>query len=199
MAATEIRSAAAQDREELARILAAAFADDPVFSWVFPGDERRPRVLWPFFGFIATETYVPKGAVYLADGACACWGPPGSSDDWPDERSARFGELMMREGDPGDLERLSVLGGIMEGTRPREPHWYLAMLATVPERQGQGMGAALLRHTLVEADRAQLPAYLESSNPRNVPLYLRHGFEAVGRLDLPDGPSMTTMWRPARV
>src|SRR5687767_6551887 len=36
-----------------------------------------------------------------------------------------------------------------------------------PARQGRGLGAALLRAQLAVCDQAGLPAYLESSNPRN--------------------------------
>ena len=44
-----------------------------------------------------------------------------------------------------------------------------------------------------------MPAYLEASNPANVPLYQRHGFELAGAFDLPDfGPTVHTMWREAR-
>ena len=48
---------------------------------------------------------------------------------------------------------------------------------------------------LAEADAEGLPCYLESSNPRNVSLYLRHGFVETGELPLPDGPSLIQMWR----
>jgi ribosomal protein S18 acetylase RimI-like enzyme len=43
-----------------------------------------------------------------------------------------------------------------------------------------------------------MPAYLESSNPRNMSLYRRHGFEQVGELPLPDGPALYPMWRTPR-
>ena len=48
---------------------------------------------------------------------------------------------------------------------------------------------------LADADAEGLPCYLESSNPRNVSLYLRHGFVETGQLPLPDGPSLIQMWR----
>jgi ribosomal protein S18 acetylase RimI-like enzyme len=41
------------------------------------------------------------------------------------------------------------------------------------------------------------PAYLESSNERNVPLYERLGFEVRERYVLPSGPPVWLMWRPA--
>jgi len=47
----------------------------------------------------------------------------------------------------------------------------------------------------VDADR--LPAYLESTNPRNRTLYERHGFEVVEELSVPGGPVLMAMWRPS--
>jgi len=44
-----------------------------------------------------------------------------------------------------------------------------------------------------------LPAYLESSNPKNLERYGRLGFEPRDEFSMPDdGPPVTTMWRPAR-
>ena len=48
-------------------------------------------------------------------------------------------------------------------------------------------------------DEQGLPAYLESSNVLNVPLYQRHGFEVMAEAALPQGgPSAWFMWREAR-
>jgi len=44
-----------------------------------------------------------------------------------------------------------------------------------------------------------LPAYLESSNPRNLTFYERHGFRRMPLFPLPDGcPVITPMWRDPR-
>jgi len=47
-------------------------------------------------------------------------------------------------------------------------------------------------------DDAGLPAYLESSNPRNVPLYARYGFETIQEIRLGEGPVLNLMWRDPR-
>ena len=52
------------------------------------------------------------------------------------------------------------------------------------ERQGQGVGSALFEGVLEECDAEGLPAYLESSNERNLPLYRRHGCEVIEDLQL---------------
>ena len=47
-------------------------------------------------------------------------------------------------------------------------------------------------------DRDHLPAYLDSTNPRNVPFYQHHGFEVTGRWQAGDSPLITSMLRGPR-
>ena len=79
-----------------------------------------------------------------------------------------------------------------------EPHWYLAFLGIEPSEQGKGLGSALLRPVLERCDSEGTPAYLETSNERNLPFYQRHGFEVVQQCGIPDGPHFWGMWRVAR-
>ena len=75
----------------------------------------------------------------------------------------------------------------IDALHPKEPHWYLATLGTEPDRQGQGIGSALLRPVLARVDEEGVPAYLESSKERNVPLYARFGFEVIDEYRSEDG------------
>ena len=54
---------------------------------------------------------------------------------------------------------------------------------------------ALLRHVTDRCDRDGVLAYLESSNPRNIPLYERHGFEILGHAQSGGSPVITPMLR----
>jgi ribosomal protein S18 acetylase RimI-like enzyme len=84
----------------------------------------------------------------------------------------------------------------LSNQHPREPHWYLGCLGVRRSRQGQGIGGALLDEVLTSADDAGAPAYLESSNERNLTLYRRHGFEVVEEIRLlRNGPTVWRMWR----
>ena len=74
----------------------------------------------------------------------------------------------------------------------------LPMIAADPSQTGRGLGAALMKHALEIVDEAGLPAYLESSNPRNISLYERHGFEVMGEIQTVSSPVMTPMYRAAR-
>ena len=50
--------------------------------------------------------------------------------------------------------------------------------------------------TVAEIDNEAMPAYLEASNPANVALYERHGFDVIGWFRTPDdGPEVFTTWR----
>jgi predicted GNAT family N-acyltransferase len=63
---------------------------------------------------------------------------------------------------------------------------------------GDDLGSALLAATLNRCDAEAGPAYLEATSPRNRRLYARHGFEVVGEIALPGGPSLWPMWREPR-
>jgi ribosomal protein S18 acetylase RimI-like enzyme len=181
-----VRVAGATDAPEVGRILAAGFVDDPVLTWVF-GESDRGAKLAVFFDFLAREALVPLGATYLLPGSCAAWTTP-DPPPWPNERSKRFSAVLRAVCTPGDLQRLDAFDGAVQAHHPDSPVWYLGVIATVPDARGQGLGTALLKQSLTDVDSSGLPAHLESTNPRNISLYQRHGFIVMGRIELPDGP-----------
>jgi GNAT superfamily N-acetyltransferase len=81
---------------------------------------------------------------------------------------------------------------------PREPHWYLPLIGVDPFHQGKGYGAALLQHALIPCDRDHRLAYLESTNPKNIPLYERHGFALLGTIQVGTSPALFPMLRKPR-
>ena len=70
----------------------------------------------------------------------------------------------------------------IEKVHPKEEHYYLEALGTRQDMQSKGVGSAVIRHMLDRCDTEGMPAYLESSNLRNVPFYARHGFETTGEI-----------------
>lgn len=80
---------------------------------------------------------------------------------------------------------------------PPEPHWYLPLIATDPNWVGQGLGTLLMKHALRRCDSEGTAAYLESSNPENIPFYQRHGFKVIGEIQHGDSPRLTPMLRTA--
>ncbi len=123
----------------------------------------------------------------------ALWLPPGVHPN---------GEALERVfRDTAEPEHLDDLLGTfekMEQWHPEEPHWYLPIIGVEPNAQGKGLGAELMRHAVVRCDQERALAYLESSNPRNISLYLRHGFEVMGEIRVGAGPLVTPMLRRPR-
>ena len=195
--ATEIRSiellrprvATSVDVPALSNLLAEAFFDDPVFRWCFSDSSRRREILPRWFELVVSAN-LGHGEIYTNDGviAGAVWLPPNTDDD--EQLTTALGEVS------GEfVGNLFEAFELMAEQHPYEPHHYLFLLATSPEWQGCGAGSAVLRPVLDMCDRDAMPAYLEASSERNKALYLRLGFEVVGEIKLPKGPSMWPMWR----
>ncbi|MCU1483653.1 MAG: family N-acetyltransferase [Actinomycetia bacterium] len=196
---TEIRLAVPGDAPAIGRVFGLGFEDDPVLSWVFR-DPGRVEKLTAMFTFLLGEDFIPPGSTWATEGAAAAWRPPSQGDLGDAHLDRFFTAMTVAPTTDEDFGRLAVMGAAVEAAHPTEPHWYLGVLATIPDRRAQGLGSALLTASLAVVDESHHPAYLESSNPRNISLYERHGFEVTGRIDVDaaDDVYMTPMWRPAR-
>ncbi|MDX6646120.1 MAG: hypothetical protein QOK40_1847 [Miltoncostaeaceae bacterium] len=189
LGAVRARKATKADLPDLSDTLAAAFFDDPVLSWCYPDAARRREISPTFFGII-TEAILAHDEIYTTGTVIsgAVWVPPGADDD--EQMAVALGEAS------GEYaQRLFELLGLMDENHPQEPHHYLFLLGTRPEWQSRGIGSILMRPALEICDRDQLPAYLEATSEGNRRLYLRHGFEVTGEIQLPGGPTMWPMWR----
>ncbi|ART69234.1 GNAT family N-acetyltransferase [Mycobacterium dioxanotrophicus] len=202
VAAVDVRPVHKPDVRQLAAVLARAFYDDPVMKWMLPEDARRRRGLVPMFATMTRHHFLAGGGSEVAAragriGAAALWDAPGR---W---RHTRLEQLLMMPTFLRAFGRRGTRGqqieALMKEHHPEEPHWYLAVIGSDPSVRGGGLGHALMRSRLDRVDAEHAPAYLESSNPDNVPYYLRFGFEVTGEIRLPDGgPSLTAMWRQPR-
>jgi GNAT superfamily N-acetyltransferase len=190
--AIDVRAATSGDAPRLATALAAAFYDDPVFRWFSPVDRRRGAMLPGFFD-VFVEAFGNHGETYTDDGGAgaALWAPP-ETDPFTAEPAyaERLEEIV-----GVDAPRLFEIVELFDARMPQEPHYHLQFLAVLPERQGAGLGGALMAPILERCDREGASAYLEATSDRNRALYERHGFRAYGAIPLPDGPAVWRMWR----
>jgi GNAT superfamily N-acetyltransferase len=183
-----------------AATLAAAFADDPIFLWLNRGKPIVDRAARGGFEVVLEgELRKPHPELFVAGeaGSVAIWH---GIDEWKGStvesiRSLPAFTRVFGLGLPRVLRTLATL----ERVHPREPHYHLAYVGTHPDRQGRGLGTAVLAPMLDRCDTEGVAAYLENSKPRNEAFYARHGFVATGPIPLPDGaPPMMAMWREPR-
>jgi GNAT superfamily N-acetyltransferase len=182
------------------RLLDEAFLNDPVSSWVFPGDEYRRRrhgaLMDAFLDMALSGGYVD----ITEDGAAvALWWsvPAGAPAGEEDEEN---GPARLREAIDPDNRRIEQIARLTSEAHPADrAHQYLHMIGVSPGRQGEGLGSALINQVLERCDREGLHAYLEASSSRSRTLYERLGFAFTrSAVDLPDGPHLWPMWRDPR-
>ncbi len=177
------------DVDVVSAVLATAFAADPVLRWLNPTPDRDEMIFRTLLKWVhgsgssvdlALRDSVPVGA--------GVWDPPGYRVPVGHQVASVWGFLLgLRMG----VGRGLALERRFRPARPDEPHWYLAQLGAAT--QGVGVGSALLTAGL---ERVEGPAYLESSNKANIPLYERFGFRVVGEIMLPSkGPIVWRMYR----
>ena len=198
MSEPAVRAAVPGEYARVTEIFALAFAGDPVWGdWTFPESTDRVPLLREFWHPFVVAAGKYDGVVVLGDlAAVALWVPPGVPD-LDDQDEAAVAEMLPRV--CGERAGLVAQGwDLFAASRPEQPHWYLSLLATAPERRGSGLGMELVQQHLARVDADRSAAYLESTNPGNVQRYRRAGFEADGSFDLPEGPRVDRMWRTVR-
>ncbi|MFF3676272.1 GNAT family N-acetyltransferase [Streptomyces sp. NPDC002120] len=196
-----IRCARPAEARAVAALLARAFADDPVMTWMVPGPAGRERRIAAYFRLAQRQQRPRAGGVRLAATsggrllAAALWSGPGRWKASAVQELATLPHYARVFGARG-LPRAADVQNALHEAHPDAPHWYLSTLGTDPALQGTGVGTALVREQLAHCDRLGQCAYLESSKASNVPFYERFGFRVTHELPLPDGgPTLWTMWR----
>lgn len=176
-----MRCAAATDLDAGAETLAEAFENYAWTRHVLPEDdyEERLRALQLLYLRYAQE----QGIVAVTD---ACDGviallPP----DAPEPDDDMVEQIVALHGDR--LDRL-------DQTPSPADAWRLETLGVRPASQGRGIAAALLEFALAAiAERGAREVRLETSDPRNVRLYERHGFRVMSHSEPAEGPQVWQM------
>lgn len=191
---TSVKTLTTSEESRAVDTVVLAFAADPVARWSWPDSHvylsSMPALTRAFGG----RAFASGGAYATDDlSGAALWLPPGVS---PDEEA--LDAIIDRTVAPATRADVNRMFEQMASYHPKEPHWYLPLIGVDPAHQGKGHGGALMAYALQRCDRDHLAAYLESTNPRNITLYQRHGFEALGTIQAGSSPPLTPMLRKAR-
>ena len=173
--------------------LVAAFVADPFIRWMFPDAKQYLTYFPQVLKYFAGAAFEHKGA-YRSDDfkAAACWLPP---DVEPDEEG--LGDVLVQGVDSEMQENVFAVLEQVGASHPPAPHYYLPAIGVEPIMQGRGYGSILMEQGIAVCDRHHVAAYLESTNPANIPLYERFGFEVIGEIQIDSSPVLTRMLRAA--
>lgn len=190
----EVRAIQPSEVDRAVSVQVMAFSADPTIRalWPEPNAYLRhfPDLVMAFGGGAFSHGSAHVLEPFLG---AALWLPPGVSPDGPAL------EKLIREtvAEPSRSQFLAVVEQ-MDACHPPHTHWHLAFLGVDPAHQHRGIGDVLLSQTLARVDDQHVHAYLESSNPANVPFYRHHGFEVIREIRVGDFPPVIPMVRAPR-
>jgi ribosomal protein S18 acetylase RimI-like enzyme len=191
----KVVSVAKADEAKAIATVALAFASDPMMRWSFDDPALYFDIAEDFIRAFGGRAFAHGTAEVAGNfGAVALWLPPNVEPDM--EAMMPFFEKTQTT--PEKKKDGEGIFEQMDKFHPKDPHWYLPLIGADPAQQGKGYGAALMAFAMKRCDESHLPAYLESSNPSNVPFYERYGFKVMGIIQQGSSPQLTPMLRPAR-
>ncbi len=192
-----IRKARADDRGEIIETLTLAFARDPIIRFQFQDDETYAARADAFFGHYF-DVRLEGGEIFLAEGGASLWSPPGGNRLGHSAVEADWEMNVVPALEPAELSRYATFKKVLDAMTPAEPHWYLGLLATRPERRRTGVARGLLEPMLARADDEGLPVFLETGAKANLGFYARFGFEQIAEAAVPSGLTIWGLLRRAR-
>ncbi len=192
-------------RRACGELCARAFADAEMFSLFFPSPRSRARSIAALHR-TALAHLGSAGRCSVARGGdgrvlgVAAWLAPGGFPPPVREQVVRLPSVLAAFAPRwGALRFAARAEAATLALHPREPHWYLQLLAVEPAAQRAGIGSALLTPVLDRVDAEGALAYLETQDEANLAYYGRFGFALDRRVDLgPGRPGLFTMRREPR-
>jgi ribosomal protein S18 acetylase RimI-like enzyme len=186
-----VKTAKESDEAGVIDVLKIAFVADPATRWVWPDPQKYLSHFSSFAKAFGGKAFEYESAHYVGNySGAALWLPP---NVYPDVDLLTA--LLQSSGSDESKKDGPEIFEKMSRYHPHEPHWYLPLLGVDPLHHGKGLGSALIQHVIGMCDRDNKSAYLESSNPKNIQFYERHGFELLGTIQVNTSPPIFPMLR----
>lgn len=172
--------------DRCASLLAAAFMDEPLTSWIIDEKAVRKPFLKTMFN-VTVRQYLAFGDVLVDDAVhgISLGFPP---DSWPPPTAFDDEFTDLRLGLPTRARtRLDIVDEHLAPLHPHEDHYYFGY-AAVAHGSSRGLGTALIAGLVEVADTVATISHAEAGNDGGRIILERSGFAIEHVVDLPDGP-----------
>jgi ribosomal protein S18 acetylase RimI-like enzyme len=187
-----------------AQVLAQAFVDDPLCTFMLPFPRTRVNTLYTFFralGEVSIKHQRGYGVGEPLQGV-AYWKFPNQDDLSISLKSiGKFIPLLFTFYPVGYFRAKRVINQIesLHQTYASEPHFYLDNLGVLAGARGQSLASRLIRPFLEMADEQNVSAYTDTLTHANVALYEHFGFQCMEARDVPGtGLTVWALRRPVQ-
>lgn len=167
-----------QDRDRVVDIIAESFEGNPSVNWVIKNDKKRLKRIKVLAKY-AFSTVQRRGGVYLSSdeqGVILFYKENDYKEgfaDYIDQAKLAFGAVGLNR-----VGSILYRESYKKKIRPRNGEFiYCWFYGVKNDAKGKGAAVELKNYIFSEADRLQLPIYLETSMQKNLIAYKRYGFE----------------------
>jgi len=189
-----ITPASPSDLDKAISCLATAFGQDPITGYLLQTGSGYHERVSQFFSILMRARLALKMPVFVARSSAgiggASMGYSTTRPEWPGGLTEEWDRF--EKGVVGMQERMAVYDEVAVKYKPPAPHYYLGVIGTDPNSQGQGIGTRLLKAfcDASASDPLSSGVYLETAQASNLKFYERAGFAETGRGTL----GSSTLW-----
>jgi len=190
------------DVEQAAQVIAQAFMNDPLVSYMLPFKATRLQTLIKFFrvyGELNIKNQRAYGVGEPLQGVAYWIFPDQESMSISIRSIGKLLPILFTMYPIGMFRARRVLNQINAFYKKYadKPHFYLDNLGVLPTARGKGLSSKLIRPFLEMADAQNVIAYTDTVTPANVSFYEHFGFQLVEHKQVPGtGITVFALRRP---
>lgn len=173
-----MNAATSIDDDLIVSILMQSFSENRSVNYVTKKRKNKNKSIRALMNYAFYECSVQKGA-FLSDDSKGV-----ALFTYPNKRKIKnfrylvevFKLIMNAFGLLG-INKILKREHYIKSFHPKKDFLYLWFIGIIPNQQGKGNGKKLLQEILSLANHLNVPIYLETSTPENLPFYTKNGFK----------------------
>jgi hypothetical protein len=172
------------DKDRVVDILAESFIDNQSVNYIIKQDKKKNQRIRKLMAYSFDICYL-YGEVFLTDDKSGC-----ALILFPDKKKNNLRSILL------DIKLIFSCIGIhnikkatnreskIKELQPKKSMYYLWFIGVASDKQNKGIGSALIKEVIKDAQSKQRPVYLETSTLKNIPWYEKFGFTIYNELNL---------------